>query len=859
MPSRPGGSAASAIRRALALACLTVVTAATPLSLAQATSPTRGESTGVRLLLVGLDGADWQIAGPLIEAGRMPNLANLRGRGAWTDLRSASPMLSPLLWTSIATGKAPADHGIIDFLVVDPGTGQRVPISSTFRKTKAIWNIYSEAGRSVDFIGWWATWPAESIRGHMISDRLAYSLFGYQSRPEDAIGLVSPPDYLDTARGLRFNEDRITLDDLRRFAPFSADELRAAREKLRSDPSQAYDDPINHLIRILASTRTYHAIALDLIRKGKSDLLSVYYQGIDEVSHRFAHYMPPRLPWVDQAAFEKHKNIVARFYEYQDALLGELVAAAGRDVTVAVVSDHGFLNGSDRPDFPPDIEAKAGRWHRLYGVLVLAGPAIRPGRLEPAGLYDLTPTLMYLSGLPIPTDMAGRPILDAVEPAFRGRVRLHTVASYETEDAVPSGRPKAPPGGSAHINEEILAKLRSLGYIASTDIATGPEVGDGEAPATLTNMLNLAVVQFNEGNLAESERLAREITQRRPNYVEARILLAQVLEAEGRIPEAREEARTALNMAEQPPEALVERYARLSRKMGDVEGAKAYFLRQAQLRPGRGEPWLGLGVCQTQSNDLEGAEASFLRALEMNPRSTAAVTGLYDVYERGNRSRQILGSLEKAVQINPDSAAHRTLLGMIYAKEGNSAKAEAELRKALELDPERDLALASLGDVLAQRGQVEEAKRLLEKAVARNGDQPEVRMSLARLYAKLNRMGEATRQMTEAVRIDPTSASAHGQLGMILMMQFQRERAVVEVERALDLDPGMYELRLHLAVMYYELKKYRECESALLAAARERPDDPEPHRLLAGLYQETGRTEEAQKALARLRQLTNKR
>src|SRR5262245_28722179 len=683
MPPPPRASVSPAGRYALTLACLILAAWASSLSLAQKAGPTGAQRTGVRLLLRGLAGADWQIAGPLIEAGRMPNLARLRKQGAWTDLRSASPMLSPLLWTSIATGKTPAEHGIIDFLVVDPSTGQKVPISSTFRKTKAIWNIYSEAGRPVDFIGWWATWPAESIRGHMISDRLAYSLFGYQSRPEDAIGLVSPPEYLDTARKLRTAEDRITLQDLRRFAPFSAEELRAAREKVLDDPSQAYNDPINHLVRILASTRTYHAIALDLIRKGKSDLLSIYYQGIDEVGHRFAHYVPPRLSWVDPAAFEKHKDIVARFYEYQDSLLGEILAAAGKGVTVAVVSDHGFLNGSDRPDFPPDNEAKAGRWHRLYGVLVLAGPAIRPGHLEPVGLYDVTPTLLYLSGRPVPADMAGRPILDAVEPAFRDRVRLNTVASYETPGGSAPDRPKGPPGGSAHVNEEILAKLRSLGYIASTEIATGPGVEEGETPATLTNMLNMAVLRFNEGDLAESERLAREITQRRPSYVEARTLLAQVLEAQGRIPEAREEARTALNMAEEPPEALVERDARLSRKMGDVEGAKAYFLRQTQLRPGRGEPWLGLGICQTQSNDLEGAEAYFLRALEMNPRSTAAVTGLYDVYERGNRSRQILTSLEKAVQINPDSAAHRTLLGMIYAKEGSSAKAEAELRKAL--------------------------------------------------------------------------------------------------------------------------------------------------------------------------------
>ena len=153
--------------------------------------------------MVGLDGADWQIAGPLMAAGKMPNLSRLQREGSWCDLRTITPTLSPLLWTSIATGKPPDQHGIVDFLVRDRRTGQKVPIASTFRKTKALWNIFSDAGRTADFIAWWATWPAETINGHMISDRFAYSLFGYRSRPEDSVALVHPPGFLETIGPLR--------------------------------------------------------------------------------------------------------------------------------------------------------------------------------------------------------------------------------------------------------------------------------------------------------------------------------------------------------------------------------------------------------------------------------------------------------------------------------------------------------------------------------------------------------------------------------------------------------------------------------------------------------------------------------
>lgn len=805
--------------------------------------------TGVRLLMVGLDGADWQIAGPLIEAGRMPHLARLKERGAWGDLRSATPTLSPLLWTSIATGKTPGEHGIIDFLVRDPRTGQKVPITSTFRKTKALWNIYSDAGRRTDFIAWWATWPAETINGRMISDRLAYSLFGYSERPEDRVGVVSPASFYDEIEPLRVPESRITLADLRRFAPITTSDLEAARAKVKADETTAYSDPINHLIRILASTRTYHAIALKLAKEGRSDLLGVYYQGIDEVCHRFAQYIPPRLSWIDTSAYEKYGNVVTRFYEYQDELLGELLRAAGPNVSVIVVSDHGFVNGSDRPEFPPDIELKAALWHRLYGMVVMQGPGIAPGRLEPVGLYDITPTLLYLSGLPVPGDLAGRPILDAIEPAFRQKYRLATIPSYED----PNGRDGSGslPGSSAEINEEILARLRSLGYVAASDISTTPG-GEAEAPATLNNMFNLATLKFGEGDLDGAETPVREILSRSADHVPAHSLLSEILEARGLLEEAQREARTALNLTPEPSERLVERFARLARRLGTLAEAKSYFLRYAQQRARLGEPWLGLGLAQAMSGDLKSAEASFLRALDINPRSTSAATWLYNLYERGERSGEIRATLEKAVSINPDSATHRTLLGMIDMREGRGQSAERHLRRALELEPERDLTLAALADLLAATNRAREGQRLLERAIGRDGERPEVRMSLARIYAKMGRMGEATRQMSEAARVDPSSASAHAQLGMLYMMQEQPERAIVEASRALDLDPDLYDVRMHLAVLYHDVGRLAECERELKEAIARRPRDPEPYRLLAGLYDEQGRVEEAREVRDRI-------
>jgi tetratricopeptide (TPR) repeat protein/predicted AlkP superfamily pyrophosphatase or phosphodiesterase len=834
-------------RRRLLLFALLLAGLALPAWPSAAPAPPAGPPPA-RILLIGLDAADWQIAGPLIDSGRLPHLARLRREGAWTDLRSTTPMLSPLLWTSLATGKTPGEHGIIDFLVTDPRTGRKVPIASTFRKTKAIWNILSEQGRTADFIGWWATWPAESINGHMVSDRFAYSLFGYQQSAQDLVGIASPEPWIRTILPLRVSEDAITLQDLQRFAAVSAADFAAARERLARDPRQSYADPLNHLMKILASTRTYHALAMNRLRSGKPDVLSVYYQGIDEVGHRFGHYLPPKLPWVEAASYEKYHDVVTRFYEYQDELLGELLAAAGPGMTVVVLSDHGFLSGSDRPDVPPDNEAKAGLWHRLYGILVMAGPGIRPGRMETVSLYDVTPTLLHLSGLPVAADMAGKPILDALTADFQAANKLTTVATYEDPAGARAETAGSLPGSSAAIDEEILARLKSLGYIAATDIDNNQ--GSASTPPTVNNLINGAALHLSQGRADAAEAVLRQALAETPKNATARSMLSEALESLGRLEESALEARTALNLMAEPQERLVERFASLARRLSRLDECKAFFLRYAQQRPGRAEPWLGLGFAQSMAGDMKGAEASFLRALEMNPRSVAAVTGLYNVYERGERSREILQAVRAAVEANPDSSAHHTLLGMFLVAERDTRGAEAELRRALELDPDRDAALAALGDLLLATGRGEESRRLLEKAIARSANLIEVRLSLGRVYAKMGRMGEATRQMSEAVRLDPRSATAHGQLGMILVMQERHDRAVPMLERALELDPDLYELRLHLAVQYHSLKKPEACEAVLRAALSRRPGEPEATRLLASLYRETGRQAEAERLLA---------
>src|SRR6187549_342149 len=142
----------------------------------------RARPESARVVVVGLDGADWQLLDRYRAAGAMPELDRLVREGRSGVLRSLVPPLSPLVWTTIATGVSPLQHRILDFTRFDPVSGAREPITSDERRAKAIWEMAGESGREVAVFGLWATHPAEPVRGLMISDRL----FSFQRAEAEA-------------------------------------------------------------------------------------------------------------------------------------------------------------------------------------------------------------------------------------------------------------------------------------------------------------------------------------------------------------------------------------------------------------------------------------------------------------------------------------------------------------------------------------------------------------------------------------------------------------------------------------------------------------------------------------------------
>ena len=123
-----------------------------------------------KVLLIGWDAADWKVIHPLMDAGKMPNLQRLVGQGVMGQIATLQPALSPMLWTSIATGKRPFQHGIHGFSEPTLDGRDVKPVTNRSPKCKAVWNIFNQNGLRSVVIGWWPSHPAEPLNGVMVSD-----------------------------------------------------------------------------------------------------------------------------------------------------------------------------------------------------------------------------------------------------------------------------------------------------------------------------------------------------------------------------------------------------------------------------------------------------------------------------------------------------------------------------------------------------------------------------------------------------------------------------------------------------------------------------------------------------------------
>ncbi len=271
---------------------------------------------GARLLVIGLDGATFDLVAPWAAAGELPALARLMAAGTWGALRSTLPPATFPAWTSLVTGVNPGRHGVLDFTERVPGTLRVRFVNGSRRRTPALWTRLSAAGRRVAVLSVPATYPPEPVNGVMVS------------------GFDSP---VATGVDGSFVFPRAFHAEMRRLVgrlPF------ADFQEVRTGP-RWHDRALTSLLGGVARRAT---LAEALLRRERWDALMVVFGESDTVAHHFWRFHDPASP---RHVRSPHAHAIRRVYRALDAAIARLVAAAG-DACVAVVSDHGSGGASDR-------------------------------------------------------------------------------------------------------------------------------------------------------------------------------------------------------------------------------------------------------------------------------------------------------------------------------------------------------------------------------------------------------------------------------------------------------------------------------------------------------------------------------
>ncbi len=651
-----------------------------------------GARLAEKVLLIGWDAADWRVITPLLEAGLMPHLDGLIARGAMGDIETLQPMLSPMLWTSIATGKRGDRHGILGFVEADPSGGPARPISSRSRRGKALWNILTQSGLRAHAVGWYASHPAEPIAGVCVSDAFVAPGTAPGRLAPMPSGSVHPPGLEATFAALRLDPADLDPAMLLPFVP----------EAARVD--QGRDRRLATLATIIAEAASYHAAATWILEHEPWDFLGLYLDAIDDVGHHFMRYAPPRMGCVSEEDHALYKDVVDGMYRFHDLMLGRLLELAGPEATVILVSDHGFKSGAARPEEPEGHPAHDPMgWHRPQGIVLLAGPSIRRDELiHGATLLDVTPTVLTLLGLPVGDDMPGRPLLAAIEAA----VAPDRTASW---DDVPGEAGLHPPGAAEPSWEdaEVLRQLADLGYIDRAVALGAAEAGRIRAAEVLVE----ARVLLDAGRPGEALAVVDGLAATHP-HDPGRLALAAYLNLRlGRVAEGHRLAERLTGRADprggRPAATLLMSHVKIAE--GRLEEAVADLAEAERIAPRAPELPGQIGAAYLRMGRLDDAERSFARALELDDSHVASHAGLACVHLRRGHHRRAAEAALTAVGLSHHFPAGHFLLGVALARMGRLDRAIQALEACAVMDPNHREAHRWLAAVHARSGDVARA------------------------------------------------------------------------------------------------------------------------------------------------------
>jgi len=255
-------------------------------------------------LVIGIDGGEWAVIDRLIEAGRLPHIAELRDEGVSGDLESVTPPVSPPAWNSILTGTNPGKHGVFDFSTFDEHY-QRRSINASDRRSAPFWRVLNDHDVSTGLFKVPFTYPPEAVDGFVVTGFPTPDSVDDHVIPGSLVETVGPPEDLFEDWSLQqAGEYAVFRDDLIEVAEHQTDALLTVLER---------DDP---------------------------EFVMSVYDGADRIQHFFwKHFDSTHSRYEAESALA---DAIPRYYEALDAGIGALLDRAGEGTNVLLLSDHGF-------------------------------------------------------------------------------------------------------------------------------------------------------------------------------------------------------------------------------------------------------------------------------------------------------------------------------------------------------------------------------------------------------------------------------------------------------------------------------------------------------------------------------------
>ena len=416
-----------------------------------------------RVVVLGMDGLEWRMVERLVAEGQLPHFAKLLADGVTADLHVPPPIMSPVLWTTMASGYGPETHGIGGWT-----NGRGRPTTGADVRAERIWDVLSARGEASVVSGWLMTWPASPIPGALLSERFVWSY------------------------PMNKDADEAVLDTPETWATTAPDALAPYAERLRPDAVWLAAHPLGY--QVAAYGAPFHPFPRDETHLRVFEALwprvdarfgAVYLNIADQVSHLYWPFSDPdvqaalradptarqralealatkksghagsKLPYagpLDAVQLGEAARWVPDVYAWLDASLGRVRATVGADTTLLVVSDHGFQASSSQP--------LVHGGHRDIAFFAAVGPRVRDaarGARAAFGVEDVAPTIYALLDVPAAADMPGRARSDLFDVAELPRVPTRALARVAIE---------APSGAEDDLaDRQLREQLEALGYI----------------------------------------------------------------------------------------------------------------------------------------------------------------------------------------------------------------------------------------------------------------------------------------------------------------------------------------------------------------------------------------------------------